>query len=98
MFLQTVTVASVARPISMHETDFLPRFKQVLEEADGRPVALICAVGGRTSWLQKELTGRGVKNVLDVSEGMFGSRDGPGWVRSGLPVRDYSEVVDGVAG
>ena len=28
-------------------------------------------------------------NILDVSEGMYGSSYGPGWLRSGLPVKNY---------
>jgi len=82
-------IASVAYPVSMHENDFLPRFQSILELANGRPVALICATGSRTAWLQQELNRRGVKNILDVSEGMLGSRHGQGWLRSGLPILKY---------
>ncbi len=83
-------IASVARPISMHESTFLPKLLTVIKEAKGRPIALICATGGRSAWLKKELTHRGVENLLDVSEGMLGSVVGSGWIRSGLPIKAYS--------
>jgi rhodanese-related sulfurtransferase len=82
-------IASVARPVSMHERQFLSRFRTIAEEANGRPIALICATGGRTAWLQTELSRRGITNLVDVPEGMMGSAAGPGWLRAGLPVRPY---------
>jgi len=83
-------IASVARPVSMHERQFLSRFRTIVEEADGRPIALICAVGGRTAWLKKVLSRRDITNLLDVPEGMMGSAAGPGWLRAGLPVKPYT--------
>lgn len=82
-------IASVARPVSMHERQFLSEFRTIVEEADGRPIALICAVGGRTAWLKMELSRRGITNIVDVPEGMMGSAAGPGWLRAGLPVIPY---------
>lgn len=84
-------IASVARPISMYGPLFLSKFQAVLKEANGRPVALICAIGGRSAWLKKELSTRGINNIEDVAEGMLGSAAGPGWLRAGLPVVPYEE-------
>jgi rhodanese-related sulfurtransferase len=82
-------IASVARPVSMYERQFMTEFRTIAEEANGRPIALICATGGRTAWLQTELTRRGITNLVDVPEGMIGSAAGPGWLRTGLPVKPY---------
>lgn len=82
-------VASVARPVSMHDQEFLSEIRTIAREADGRPIALICATGGRTAWLMTALSHHGITNLVDVSEGMMGSSAGPGWLRAGLPVRPY---------
>ena len=83
-------IASVARSVSMHESQFLSKFKTIVNEANGRPIALICATGGRTAWLVEELSKRGISNLVDVTEGMMGSAAGPGWLRSGLPIKAYT--------
>lgn len=78
--------------ISMHQDR--DGFLRALELATGgdksRPVALICAVGNRSASLQAWLTRAGYTAVVDVAEGMIGGRRGPGWIRSGLPVRPWS--------
>lgn len=83
-------IASVARPVSMHESQFLTKLQTITSEANGRPIALICATGGRTAWLVKELSSRGITNLIDVTEGMMGNAAGSGWLRSGLPVKAYT--------
>jgi rhodanese-related sulfurtransferase len=50
------------------------------------PIALICRTGNRTTQVQKFLQAQGFTNVLNVSEGMAGSRAGPGWLARKLPV------------
>lgn len=52
-----------------------------------KPLALICRTGNRSSHLQSQLQRAGFMNVIDVSQGMAGSRSGPGWLKSGLPTR-----------
>lgn len=84
-------VATVARPISMHEDGFFDQLEAALGGDRSRPVALICAVGGRSLYMQAQLAGRGYSNVWNVPQGMIGGRNGPGWIGSGLPVMAYSE-------
>ncbi len=79
-------VGSAAKRISMHQRGFLKKLHALMGDDKTKPVALICAVGGRSHWLQGELKKRGYTNVLDVSEGMLGSRTGPGWLKRGLPM------------
>ncbi len=50
------------------------------------PIATICATGVRSSMASEILRKNGFTAVYDISEGMFGSKTGPGWLRRGLPV------------
>ena len=62
---------------------------QVLAAVGGdksTPIATICASGGRSSIARDMLQKNGFTAVYDISEGMLGSKNGPGWLRRGLPV------------
>lgn len=76
-----------ARPISMHKPGFIEKLIEAAGNDKSRTIALICATGGRSRWLQGQLTKYGFTNVVDVSEGMLGSAAGPGWLKTGLPVK-----------
>ena len=78
-------VAQGAWPISLHEDRFPERLFAARGVADGRPVAMICATGGRTGYLMRSLREAGYSGFIDVSEGMLGSPRGPGWIAEGLP-------------
>ena len=80
-------IASVATPLSMHEKGFIEGLESIRAANPGKEIALICATGGRSAFLQKELTKRGLGATVDVSEGMFGNGNAPGWLKRGLPVR-----------
>lgn len=84
-------IGASAHPLSMQDPKFLQKLTALTGGAREKPVALICATGGRSAYLQRILARAGYPNVADVAEGMLGSRDGPGWVRSGLPLKRYSE-------
>ncbi len=78
-------------PITMHNPAGKAAFKNaVLEAVKGdkmRPIALICAVGGRSHWAQGYLKEHGFTQVADVAEGMFGrGKTMPGWLKRDLPV------------
>ena len=80
-----------AVPITMHNPRGKEAFKKaVLAAVNGdkeRPIALICAVGGRSHWAQGYLKKNGFTQVVDVSEGMFGrGKTMPGWLTRNLPV------------
>ncbi len=73
--------------ITMHQS--LYKFVDDLKQAAGpdqRPIALICAEGVRSSAMQRTLKQYGFQGVIDVHEGMMGGANGPGWIKSGLPV------------
>lgn len=63
--------------------------EDVLEITGGdrsKPVALICARGVRSSEATRFLIAQGFTSVVDIGEGMLGSRVGPGWLDRRLPL------------
>ena len=84
-------VGEGAWPLSLHQNGFLRKLRSLTGGDQSRPIALICATGSRSRYVQAELLKRGYSNVSDVSEGMEGNRRGPGWIRLGLPVRRLSQ-------
>ena len=83
-------VATSATLISMHESGFFDKLDAAVDGDHTRKIALICAVGGRSTWMQAQLIGRGYTNVLNVAEGMIGGRYGLGWIPRGLPIKAYT--------
>lgn len=89
-------VAEMAWPVSLHEERFSERLLKARNLVDGRPIALICATGGRSGALMNYLRQSGYENFIDVSEGMLGSSAGPGWIKAGLPVVTAQEAITGL--
>jgi rhodanese-related sulfurtransferase len=75
----------------MHQNQrtLLQALDDAVEGSRRRPIALICAVGNRSAFLQGWLRKAGFENVFDVTEGMVGGRRGAGWIKTGLPVRRW---------
>lgn len=88
---QRTGVGVNAIPITKHQSiyHFVDRLKSV-DGIDDRPIALICAEGVRSANMQDMLMQFGFKGVIDVHEGMEGNAEGPGWIKSGLPVTPYN--------
>lgn len=82
--------------ITMHQNADV--FLNALDAATGgdrtKPLALICATGSRTTYLQKPLRQMGFTQVMNVAEGMQGGRFGDGWAKGGLPVRKWAGAAD----
>ncbi|MGI9372173.1 MAG: rhodanese-like domain-containing protein [Hyphomicrobiales bacterium] len=81
-------VGASAQTISMHSAEFLRNLESAIEGDKTKPIALICATGGRSQWLQAQLLRRGYTKIYDVSEGVLGSSAGPGWLKASLPLKD----------
>ncbi|MCR9125880.1 MAG: rhodanese-like domain-containing protein [Rhodobacteraceae bacterium] len=79
-------VGAGARPLDMRRDDFIAALDRLAEGDRTRPVALICARGVRSARLAAALRAAGFERIVDVPEGMSGSRAGPGWLAAGLPV------------
>jgi len=80
-----------AVPITMDQdfSTFIKQVRTLAAQRGNRPIALICANGGRSHQLQKRLAQQGFSNVIDVHDGMVGGFHGPGWINSDLPVRPF---------
>lgn len=72
--------------IDMRRPDFIDALDAVAGGDRAAPIALICARGVRSARMTLRLTEAGYSNILDIPEGMLGSRHGPGWIASNLPV------------
>jgi rhodanese-related sulfurtransferase len=79
-------LAAGAWPVSMHSPDFRLNLEMVLARYKPSQIAIICATGGRTAYIQKTLDNLGVKGVTDLSEGMIGNHNGPGWLARKMPI------------
>ena len=65
--------------------------KDIINLVDGdlqRPIALICATGGRSAYASGMLREAGFSQVYNIGEGMLGNGALPGWVARNLPIRD----------
>lgn len=84
-------VAASAHAITMHQKqeEFLRELAAVTGGSTSAQIALICAVGNRSANLQAWLRRAGYTNVSDVAEGMIGGPRGVGWIKSGLPLRQW---------
>ncbi len=76
-----------AVPISMHQGGFLAKLDKAIGGDKNKKIAIICATGSRSAYIQKELLKRGYSNVVSVAEGMVGGPNGKGWIPRGLPIK-----------
>ncbi len=86
-------LAEGAWPISLHEPRFAERLFAARSLAEERPIAIICATGGRSGYVARELRSAGYTGFLDIAEGMLGSARGPGWIAAGLPVVSMTDAL-----
>ena len=75
-----------AQRLDMRRRDFVEALDALVSGDRAAPVALICARGVRSNAMSRALRKAGFTNIIDVPEGMLGSRAGPGWIRRNLPV------------
>ena len=86
-------LATGAWPVSQHEPGFEQRLFAARDRSAGKPVALICATGGRSGRVFAALKRAGYSEFIDVPEGMLGSSSGPGWIARGLPMTDLETAL-----
>ncbi|MEE9314146.1 MAG: rhodanese-like domain-containing protein [Rhizobiaceae bacterium] len=80
-------VPESAAPISMHVGGFLQKLAKLTGGKKDAKIALICAHGNRSTYISDELEKRGFTGIINVGEGMLGSKQGPGWLAAKLPVK-----------
>lgn len=78
----------VAIGLDLRRRDFVKKLRELEARIDGLPIAYICSASGRSSGVTYNLDRAGFKNVINVTEGVFGNSTGPGWIKRGLPMRD----------
>jgi rhodanese-related sulfurtransferase len=77
---------SLQNPRTMEpRPDFVASVLRALGGRQDAPVALICAGGARSAFAAKELEQAGFTQVYDISEGVSGGPNGPGWLQCHLP-------------
>jgi len=81
-----------AQPLDMRREDFVQVLRAMISNDLGTPVALICARGVRSARMSQRLAEAGFTAIIDVPEGMLGSRAGPGWLARDLPTHPYKDV------
>ncbi len=89
-------IASVAKPITMYQPRpaFVAALKAAMGDASDKPIALICATGGRTRHLQRQFKQLEGKNIINVLGGMFGTARHEGWIKARLPVEQWQSASD----
>ncbi|WP_332699893.1 rhodanese-like domain-containing protein [Bosea sp. (in: a-proteobacteria)] len=75
--------------LDMEGGGFEARLAGLKLDHPGKPIALICRTGNRSSTLQRKLAGRGWKDLIDVRGGLLGTPKEKGWLAEGLPVKAY---------
>ena len=87
-------VPASATPLTMHQSAarFFGGLNKLTLFDKSRPIAVMCAHGNRSTFLQKILRKQGYTNIINVAEGMYGSSFGPGWLKSGLPLKPYADA------
>ena len=75
-----------AHRLDLRRRDFVSELTKLVEGDKTAPIALICARGVRSLFTARQLVKAGFTNIIDVPEGMMGSRAGPGWIKRGLPL------------
>ena len=83
---QETGIAAGAWPVPMHEPDFGQKLQQILQHYKPKQIAIICATGGRTEYMAATLEGFGIQGITDLSEGMIGNKNGPGWLARKMPI------------
>jgi rhodanese-related sulfurtransferase len=83
-------VAPGAVTLTMGEPGFVEKLKAVVEANPGKRVGLICAAGGRSGSVQRQMAKLGIDDdAVDIVEGMKGNWSSPGWIGRDLPVVPY---------
>ena len=81
-------VGAGATPIDRRDDNFSGAVRAAQRDCT-QPVALTCARGVRSARTTQRLVAAGFTSIIDVPEGMLGSRAGPGWLARDLPIVTY---------
>ncbi|MGX9355553.1 rhodanese-like domain-containing protein [Roseobacteraceae bacterium S113] len=83
-------IARGAVPIDMRRSDFIDAVRATAAARPNAAIGVICARGVRSNRMSRALRAAGFETIVDVPEGMLGSRAGPGWLARNLPTTAYT--------
>lgn len=83
---QATGIGEGAVALDMREESFVNSLVSLRETYPDKLIALICRTGNRSGNVVSVLAGQNFPGLVDVSEGMVGGRNGPGWLARGLPI------------
>lgn len=83
-------VAKDAWPVTMHDPNFGANLQSIIERYPKKPLAFICATGGRSNHVATVLDQNGILGIINISEGMFGNGKAPSWIARDLPIVDVT--------
>ena len=72
--------------LDMTAPDFVKQLVEIRKKFPKKPIAMICRTGNRSNYVTTTLDRQGFPGLIDVKEGVVGGRNGPGWLKRGLPV------------
>jgi rhodanese-related sulfurtransferase len=75
--------------LTMDNPDFMQTLETLTNLDKNKPIAIICAAGGRSVRVCQALQSEGYNFVFDVAEGVNGGQYGIGWVQKNLPLVAY---------
>ena len=87
-------VPDVALLADMTSRDFLAKITAIRLENPDIPLAFSCRTGNRSNYLTGELEKLGMSGLIDVIDGLQGSRADKGWAKRGLPIRSVNDTVN----
>lgn len=83
---QATGIAQGAIALTMDDAEFMKTIDTLTHHDKNKPIAIICAAGGRSARVCQALHAQGYNFVFDVSEGMNGGPYGEGWLHKKLPI------------
>jgi len=83
-------VAKDAWPVTMHDPNFGANLQSIIERYPKKPLAFICATGGRSNHVATVLDQNGILGIINISEGMFGNGKAPSWIDRDLSIVDVT--------
>lgn len=83
-------VAKDAWPVTMHDPNFGANLQSIIERYPKKPLAFICATGGRSNHVATVLDQNGILGIINISEGMFGNGKASSSIARDLPIVDVT--------
>ncbi len=87
---QTTGIPQGAVALTMDNPLFMQTLEDLTNHDKNKPIAIICAAGGRSARVCQALQSQGYNFIFDVAEGVNGGQNGIGWLNKNLPTVAYT--------